>query len=206
MWSDVVCPWCYIGKRRFDDAVEQLRGDVEVDITYAAYQLDPTAPTDQPTAVIDAYARKFGGLERAQQIIDQVTATAAQSGLEFRMDVALRANTLLAHRLLWLAQATGTQQSLEERLFKAYFVDGLDVGDRNVLADCAADVGMARPAVAAFLDSDDGTEEVHRQLQFAAEHGITAVPTYVLNGSWSIPGAQDTETFVRVLRRIAQQS
>ena len=206
MWSDVVCPWCYIGKRRFDDAVEQLRGDVEVDITYAAYQLDPTAPTDQPTAVIDAYARKFGGLERAQQIIDQVTATAAQSGLEFRMDVALRANTLLAHRLLWLAQATGTQQSLEERLFKAYFVDGFDVGDRNVLADCAADVGMARPAVAAFLDSDDGTEEVHRQLQFAAEHGIAAVPTYVLNGSWSIPGAQDTETFVRVLRRIAQQS
>jgi predicted DsbA family dithiol-disulfide isomerase len=205
IWSDVVCPWCYIGKRRFEKAVEQLRDEVQIDIVYRAYQLDPTASPGQATPVIEAYAKKFGGLERAEQIIAQVSGVAADEGLDFHMDRALRANTLLAHRLLWLAEATGDQYALKERLLKAYFVDGLNVGDPEVLARCAGEVGMDADKVLAFLESNDGAEEVRRQLQFAAEAEITAVPTFVIDGKWAIPGAQDPDTFVNVIHRLLER-
>jgi predicted DsbA family dithiol-disulfide isomerase len=183
VWSDVVCPWCYIGKRRFERAVAEVADEVEV-------RLVP---------------------ERAAQIIDHVSTVAAGDGLEFRMDRAIRANTLMAHRLLWLTTATGHQQALKERLLQAYFCDGLDVGDPDVLADCAADVGLDRDTVRAFLDSTDGVDQVREQLAFAHDNGITAVPTYVFGtpGSeqrWMVPGAQDSELFVRALRRLAERA
>ncbi|MFM2078404.1 MAG: hypothetical protein RJA49_2294 [Actinomycetota bacterium] len=202
MWSDVVCPWCYIGKRRFETAVERLRDEAQIEVVFRAYQLDPTASPGKSAPVKDAYAKKFGGPERAEQIIAQVTAVAATEGLDFHMERALRANTLLSHRLLWLAEATGHQYALKERLLQAYFVDGLDVGDADVLADCAAEVGMPRDAVRSFLDSDDGVAEVQQQLAFAADAEITAVPTFVIDGKWAVPGAQDPDTFVNVIRRL----
>ncbi|MEN9644480.1 MAG: hypothetical protein RL238_1149 [Actinomycetota bacterium] len=202
IWSDVVCPWCYIGKRRFETAVEQLKDEADIEIVFRPYQLDPTASPGKSAPVKEAYAKKFGGPERAEQIIGHVTSVAAEEGLEFHMEKALRANTLLAHRLLWLAEATGQQYALKERLLQAYFVDGLDVGDPEVLADCAAEVGMPRDRVLAFLASDDGVDEVRAQLAFAAEAEITAVPTYVIDGRWAVPGAQDPDTFVTVIRRL----
>jgi predicted DsbA family dithiol-disulfide isomerase len=205
IWSDVVCPWCYIGKRRFEAAAEALRGEVDLQVVYRPFQLDPTANPGQPTPVIEGYAKKFGGPERAEQIIDHVTRVADGEGLTFHMDRALRANTLLAHRLLWLAEATGHQLELKERLLQAYFCDGLDVGAPAVLAACAAEVGMPEDRVLAFLDSDDGVVEVRQQLQFAAEAEITAVPTYVIDGRWAIPGAQDPDTFVTVVRRLLER-
>jgi predicted DsbA family dithiol-disulfide isomerase len=152
--------------------------------------------------VLDAYAKKFGGHERAQQIIDHVTEVAAESGIEFRMDRALRANTLLAHRLLWFARQTGHQIGLKERLLKAYFVDGLDIGVPDVLAGCAEDVGLDAQRVRDFLDSDEGVAEVRGELLSAAEMEITAVPTFVFDGRWMVPGAQEADTFVQVLRRV----
>jgi predicted DsbA family dithiol-disulfide isomerase len=208
VWSDVVCPWCYIGKRRFERAVEELRGEIDVRITYRPYQLDPTAPR-VGTPVAQAYARKFGGPERAQQIIDHVTGIAAEEGVTFRMDRALRANTFDAHRLLWLSEATGQQVALKQRLLEAYFEEGLDVGDRDVLASCAADVGLDRAGVREFLDSDDGAEQVRALLAAAADAEITGVPTYVITAGdkrWAVPGAQDTETFVQVMRRVAARA
>ena len=202
IWSDVVCPWCYIGKRRFESAVAAVADEIDVDVVFRPYQLDPTASPGKAGPVGDAYAKKFGGLERAQEIIDHVTAVAAESGISFRMDRALRANTLLAHRVLWLAQATGHQVALKERLLQAYFIDGLDVGDPDVLATCAADVGLDHDRVHAFLDSDDGLAEVREELRSAAEMQITAVPTFVFDGRWMVPGAQDPDTFVQVLRRV----
>ncbi len=202
IWSDVVCPWCYIGKRRFEKAVDQLKDEVQIEVVYRAYQLDPTASPGMATPVVEAYAKKFGGPERAEQIIGHVTAVAAEEGLDFHMERALRANTLLAHRLLWLAEATGHQEALKERLLQAYFVDGSNVGDPDLLADCAAEVGMPRDNVRAFLDSDDGVAEVREQLQYAAQAEITAVPTFVLDGKWAVPGAQDPDTFVQVIRRL----
>ena len=202
IWSDVVCPWCYIGKRRFETAVAELAEEIDVHVVFKPFQLDPTASPGKAGPVLDAYAKKFGGLERAQQIIDHVTAVAADSGLQFRMDRALRANTLLAHRVLWLAQATDNQVALKERLLQAYFIDGLDIGDPEVLAGCAGEVGIDHGRVLAFLDSDEGIAEVGDELRSAAEMEITAVPTFVFDGKWMVPGAQEPETFAQVLRRV----
>lgn len=202
VWSDVVCPWCYIGKRRFEEALAELAGELDVQVTYRAYQLDPSA-AGPPVPVAEAYARKFGGPERAAEIIEHLTSVAAEHGIDFRMDRALRANTFDAHRLLWLASATGHQSALKERLLQAYFVEGLDVSSHEVLARCAADAGLPAERVLAFLASDDGADAVRADIDIAGEHGISAVPTFVVNGAWSIPGAQDPDTFVTVLRRMA---
>lgn len=205
IWSDVVCPWCYIGKRRFERAVQQLDGELELDVVYRPYQLDPTASPGKSQPVFEAYARKFGGPEQATAILARVTEAAAGDGLAFRMDRALRANTLLAHRMLWLAEQPESpvpQEALKERLLAAYFIDGLDIGDPDVLAECAAEVGFERAAMIEFLESDRGRAEVAAYLEQAGDHGISAVPTFVINGQWAIPGAQDTDTFVNVLRRL----
>ena len=202
IWSDVVCPWCYIGKRRFEAAVAELADEIDVHVVFKPFQLDPTASPGKAGPVLDAYAKKFGSPERAQEIIDHVTAVAAANGIQFRMDRALRANTLLAHRVLWLAQATDTQVALKERLLQAYFIDGLDIGDPEVLATCATDVGLDHDRVLAFFDSDDGVDGVRDELRAAAEMEITAVPTFVFDGKWMVPGAQEPDTFVQVLRRV----
>jgi predicted DsbA family dithiol-disulfide isomerase len=208
IWSDVVCPWCYIGKRRFERAVAELAAEIDVRVTYRPFQLDPTAPS-AGRPVVEAYARKFGSHERAEQIIHHVTTTAAAEGIEFHMHRALRANTFDAHRLLWLSEATGHQLALKQRLLEAYFEDGLDIGDRTVLARCAADVGLDAEAASAFLDSEDGAEQVREWLAAAAAAEITAVPTYVITAGgmrWAVPGAQDTDTFVQVIRRVVARA
>lgn len=208
IWSDVVCPWCYIGKRRFERAVAELAGEVDIDVVYRPYQLDPTASPGKTQPVFEAYSKKFGGPEQATAILRRVTDAAAEDGIEFRMDRALRANTLLAHRLLWLTESAGSpvdQQVLKERLLQAYFVDGLDIGDPEVLADCAAEVGLPRQDAIDFLESDRGHSEVAAYLRQAADAGISAVPTFVVNGQWAIPGAQDTDTFVNVFRRLTEK-
>jgi predicted DsbA family dithiol-disulfide isomerase len=210
VWSDVVCPWCYIGKRRFAAALDRLAADLDfdsdVEILYKPYQLDPKAPPGTAMPVTEVYARKFGGPERAASIIEHLTATAAADGLEFHLDQAQRANTRDAHRLLWYAAhhgPPGTQDAVKERLLSAYFTRGLDVGDTDVLAAEAEAVGLDRDAVRHLLDSDEGRPEVEQDLLFAQEAGITAVPTYVIDRRWSIPGAQDPDVFVQVLQRLA---
>jgi len=202
IWWDVVCPWCYIGKRRFEAALAEVAAEIEVDVVFRPFQLDPTASPGKAGPVLEAYAKKFGSRQRAQEIIDNVTAVAAGNGLEFRLDRALRANTLLAHRLLWFAETKGHQSAMKERLLHAYFMDGLDVGDPDVLADCAAEVGLDRNEVRSFFDTDAGLAEVRAEIEAAAELEITAVPTYVFDRKWMVPGAQDPDTFASVLRRV----
>jgi predicted DsbA family dithiol-disulfide isomerase len=216
VYSDVVCPWCYIGKRKFESGLGLVAGEdlgVDFDITYRPYQLDPTAAPGTSEPVIESYAKKFGGAERAKEIIDNVSNRAADVGLEFNMDRALRANTLLAHRLIWFAgqpdreaDAGVEQAAMKERLLKAYFTDGLDIGDPAVLADCAADIGVDRQVALDFLASDRGRVEVAAELDEARDEGITAVPTYVFNGKWAVPGAQEPETFAQVLRKMASDA
>jgi predicted DsbA family dithiol-disulfide isomerase len=211
IYSDVVCPWCYIGKRKFEVGLAQVAGDlgVDVDVTYRPHQLDPTVAPGVATPVFDAYSKKFGGPERAEQIIGHVTRTAAETGLDFHMDKALRANTLLAHRLIWLAaQPTSPveQADVKERLLKAYFTDGLHIGDADVLADCAAEVGFDRDEIVDFLESERGVAEVMAELREGYENGVTAVPTFVFNGNWAVPGAQEPDTFAQVLQRMADRA
>jgi predicted DsbA family dithiol-disulfide isomerase len=202
IYSDVVCPWCYIGKRRFEAALADFDGEVEV--VWRPFQLDPTAPR-QATPVLEAYARKFGGPERAAQIVGHVTEVAAREGLEFHLDTAQRANTVDAHRLLDLALRQGgpeRQGALKERLLRAYFTESADVGNHTTLARLAADVGMDAAEVRDFLDSGEGLEALREELLGAVDRGVTAVPTFVFEGTWALPGAQDAEVFVRVLERV----
>jgi predicted DsbA family dithiol-disulfide isomerase len=207
IWSDVVCPWCFIGKRRFDNAIEVLRqkGITEpIEVVFKAYQLDPSAPVGQPTPVVEGYAKKFGGRERAEQILHHVTNVAAADNIEFNMDIALRANTILAHRALhWALEHHGaiTQGVFKERLMKAYFTDGLNVGDADVVAQCATDVNLDGEAIRAWLDTDEGFNAVQEDLQGAAMREITAVPSFVIDDRFLIPGAQDVDVFVNVLER-----
>ena len=208
IWSDVICPWCYIGKTRFDQAVERLGDEIDLEVTYRAYQLDPTARPGVTEPVAEAYSRKFGGPDQAQQVISRVTAAAGEDGIDMRLDRALRANTLLAHRLLWWAstpECPASQSAVQDRLMRAYFTDGDDIGDPERLAELLSDLGVDPAATTDFLAGDAGVAEVAGEIERAGEHGISAVPTFVVDGQWAIPGAQDVDTFERVLRRLAER-
>ena len=206
IYSDVVCPWCSIGKTRFENALAALPEEDRARVIYSwmPYQLDPTAPSTA-TPVIDTYAKKFGGHAKAVEIIGHVTATAAAEGITFRMDRALRANTFDAHRLLWFALHTdgaAAQTALKNALLTSYFHDGENIAEHAFLVEAAMSVGLDGTASAEFLASDRGVFEVKAELAEATSMGISAVPTFVINGEWSIPGAQDTPTFVRMLTKL----
>ena len=204
IYSDVVCPWCYIGKRRFEEALSRFEGRDDVIVVFKPFQLDPNAP-NVPTPVLDAYARKFGGPEEAARIMERVTSAAAPEGLEFHLEIAQRANTFDAHRLIAFADRHGRQAAMKERLLQAYFIEGRHVGDHEQLAELAADVGLDRDDVAAFLASDDGVAELRADLLESLERGVSAVPTFVFEGRWAVPGAQDADTMLRVLETVAEK-
>ncbi len=176
-----------------------------IEVVFRAYQLDPTAPVGAPTPVVDAYAKKFGGPERAQQILDHVTRVAAADDIEFNMDIALRANTILCHRALHRALETGgaeLQNQLKERLLRAYFTEGLDVGNIDVVLDCAEGVGLDRASLEKYLNEGHGATEVRDDIQRALDMEITGVPCFVIDGRYMIPGAQDVDVFEQVLERV----
>ena len=217
--SDLVCPWCYIGKRRFDNALAQLAAPVSspaVTITYRAYQLDPGAPQDTaPEPVRDVYARKFGGVARADEILANVTAVARDEGITFNMHNAVRANTLRAHRLLKLVEleAPLLQAAVNESIMAAYFTEGRNIADVATLIDCAARAGFSSSATTEQLVGDgisNGASSITARavaadVLWAADRDITAVPTFVINDSFAVPGAQDTSTFVRLLTKMFDQ-
>lgn len=212
IWSDVVCPWCYIGKKRFEDAVQSLADEgteLDLEVTFRPFQLDPSAPIGGATPVAEAYAKKFGGAEKAEKILDHVTRVAAETGITFHMDRAVRANTLRAHRLMHLAlihQGPAAQRAMKQHLLESYFTNGENVADDEVLIAAARTAGIPRETAQSWLDSEEGDVEVRRDIIEAGELGITAVPTFVIDGRWAIPGAQDVEVFARALRRMHEKS
>jgi predicted DsbA family dithiol-disulfide isomerase len=211
IWSDVVCPWCYIGKRRFETALTNIQrnGNTEpIEVIYRSYQLDPQAPVTETTAVVDAYAKKFGGRERAEQILTHLTSVAAGDGLTFNMDAALRANTILSHRILHWALATygpDIQIQLKEALLAAYFTHGINIGDLDELLSICTTLGLDSEGLRIWLSQDQGFQEIQADFEGAALRDITAVPTYVINDQFMIPGAQDVELFERILTKMLQQ-
>lgn len=208
IWSDVVCPWCYIGKRKFDRAVAMLREkgvDEPIEVRFRAYQLDPSAPPGATMPAVEGYARKFGGEERAREIIAHVTRAAADTGIEFHMEKALRANTLLAHRAIHFALAhhdEATHRAVKERLMKAYFTDGLNVGDPDVVADCAAECGVDRARLREWLDTSEGADDVRADIEGAMLREISGVPAFVIDDQFLVPGAQEPETFVTIFEKV----
>ncbi|MGA5817343.1 DsbA family oxidoreductase [Kitasatospora sp. NPDC094028] len=205
IWSDIACPWCYIGKRRFEQALAGFPGKEGVEVVYRPYQLVPDAPeTASPHRAW--LAERYGPQSVAMDA--RVAELGLAEGITYDFDAALHANTLLGHRLLHLAETeygAQVQGRLKEALLKAHFTDGVDVGDRAALAEVAASAGVDRERAAAYLAGDEGAAEVDAQLAEARELGITAVPTFVFEGKWAVQGAQDAETFRKVLEQVAEE-
>lgn len=197
LWTDIVCPWCYIGVTRFDRALEQTRDDVHVRLH--PFQLDPEAPAPG-TPALERYARRFGG--EAPHMLERVENEGAKDGLELRFDRAITANTFDAHRAVRFAAGAGKQRELEMSLYRAYFTDGLDISDRRVLAERAASVGLNGDEVRMYLDGSGGAEEVRRELEQASELGIGGVPAFVFDERYLVPGAVETKTFVEILEQV----
>jgi predicted DsbA family dithiol-disulfide isomerase len=202
IWSDVICPWCYIGQRRLATALEGFDGDVTV--TYRAYQLDPT-PVPEPLPIKAALAAKFGGTERAEQMFAHVSAIAAGDGLRLDFDRAIAANTFDAHRLVAWAAAQGRQREMVGALQQAHFTDGLDIGSHADLAEVAGSIGLDPSAALAYLSSDGGTDAVDADLAEARELGISSVPTFVIDGRYAIQGAQEVAVLRDALDEIARR-
>ncbi|MEU4422906.1 DsbA family oxidoreductase [Actinoplanes sp. NPDC024001] len=202
VWSDVVCPWCYIGKRRLEKALETFDGDVTV--TYRAYQLDPTA-VPEPLPIKQAMAAKFGGPGRAEQMFAQVTEIAAADGLKLDFDRAIAANTFAAHRLIAWAATLDRQADMLDALQRAHFTEGIDIGSVPALAGVAASINLDESAALAYLNSEAGSSAVQTDLNEARELGITSVPTFVIDGKYAVQGAQEPATLTAAFEEIARR-
>lgn len=204
IWSDVVCPWCWIGKHRFQQGVALLGDDApEIEVHWHPFLLDPDAGT-APVPLREAYVAKFGSAERTAQILSQTQATARAEGLPMDFDQGqVRVTTLPAHRLLWLAGREGVQAAVGEALFRAHFVEGRNLADPQTLIAAAAAGGIAAERVTALLAGEEGLPEVQTQLAQAQALGIQSVPTFVVNDRYAIQGAQPPEAFAQALRQIA---
>jgi len=202
IWSDIVCPFCYIGKRRFEAALEQLPYREEVKVVYHSFELDPNAPADPGHDIHDMLAAKYGmSREQAKGMNDQMTEQARSVGLVYDMDRAKPTNTYDAHRLTHYAAQSDKMVEMTERLFRAYFTEGLHIGDRQVLADLADEVGLDRDHALAALENGRYADEVRQDERDAAQIGIQGVPFFVINRKYAVSGAQPPEVFVQAIEK-----
>ena len=194
IFSDVVCPWCYIGKRRFARALNQ-RLDIRPEISWRAFQLNPDLPRDGMDRA-EYVTMKFGGGRRAEEIYKRVTEAGLGEGIDFRFDKIRRTpNTTDAHRLLLYAAGAKAQDAVVDRLFVGYFTEGADIGDTETLAALAGEAGLEIDPARRFLTSEQGRETVMEDLSFAYRMGITGVPCFILEGKYALPGAHEPEAF-----------
>lgn len=204
--ADFVCPWCWLGKRNWDKALALVSG-VKVETIWRPYQLDPTLPREgRPYR---AYMKaKFAGEEAAgrwAQMRDYLEAAAPDAGIEFRFDaLEVRPNTLNAHRLMRWASGQGLAEPVAEALFRAFFADARDIGDRGVLVQLAGEAGMDAEIVAELLAGDKDAKAVWEEEMFYRKLGVSGVPTYIFNGQFAVSGAQDPETLADAIREASQ--
>jgi predicted DsbA family dithiol-disulfide isomerase len=202
IWSDVVCPWCYLGKRRFERAMASFGHPGEVSVTYRSFELDPDAPARRTGTHAGHLARKYGmTIAQAEQASQQMTQRAAAEGLEFRFDLIRGGNTFDAHRLLHLAKDHGLQSEMKERLLRATFTEGLPIADKPTLVGLAAEAGLPVARAQAVLDGDAYAAAVRADERQAARYGITGVPFFVADGRYAVSGAQPPEVLIQFLRR-----
>jgi predicted DsbA family dithiol-disulfide isomerase len=203
IWSDVVCPWCYIGKRRFERALEAFPHEVEV--VFRSFELDPAAPVRSGETVTASLARKYGGAERVAAMQEHVRRQAADEGLVFRLDETPHANTVDAHRLLHLAldeYGLEVQARVKEALMSAYFEDARDVSDPAVLREVATAAGLESGRIEAVLTGDEYADDVRADVAAAAAYGANGVPFFVFEGRYAVSGAQPAEVFGRALEQV----
>jgi len=195
--SDTICPWCYVGKRRFERALA-ARGNVVADIEWRAFQLNP----DMPPEGMDRrkyMVRKFGSTERVKEIFDAITTAGKGVGISFAFDKIDRTpNTVGSHRLIGLAGVSGLQDNVVEVLFRRYFEEAQDIGDLDVLVEAGAEVGLDGEAVRRYLESQEGADAVQRENEAAHQSGISGVPCFIFDNKYAVSGAQEAEIFQQV--------
>jgi len=203
--SDVMCPWCFIGKKRFERALKSIEGEVGVEVHWRPFQLDPTLPREGKDR--DTYlAEKFGGIERARELYRNIEQAGAGEGIPFRFDaIGVSPNTLDAHRLIRWAQNAGehVQEKVVERLFELFFLEGVNIADHAVLVGVARDVGMDAAIVGSLLAGDADREAVQQEIAVAQQMGVSGVPCFILDNKYAVMGAQDAETIADAIRQVA---
>ena len=203
--SDVVCPWCYIGKRRMETAVEQLQDKYDFEITFSPFELHP----DMPVQGVDQssyLSKKFGGAEQYAKVTGHVTQVARGEGLAFDFTKQkVSPNTRDAHRVIWFAKKKGLQPAVKEVLMKAYFEQGVDLSKKDNLADVAASAGMDRGEVMDMLQSNEYLSEVVTSEQISQQRGVTGVPFYIINDKYGVSGAQPSSAFADIFQSIGSE-
>ncbi|WP_301108535.1 DsbA family oxidoreductase [Sporosarcina sp.] len=206
VWSDYVCPFCYIGKRRLEDGLKQsgLKGKAEVE--YKAYQLDPNTPIASDLSLLEGLAAKYSvSLAEAENMMKNIEEQAKTVGLHYQVDKMKTSNTMDAHRLAKFAKLHGKESQITERLLHGYFVEGERIDTEEVLLAIAKEVGLDAEQTKAMLNSDDFAEQVQEDIDEAREIGVQGVPFFVINRKYAISGAQPTEAFVEALEKIAKE-
>lgn len=202
IWSDVVCPWCYLGKRRFEAALERFEHHDDVSVRWHSFELDPDAPQSNDERAAERLARKYGmTVEEAEVKHAQMTEMGAAEGLEFRYDLSRSGNTFDAHRLIQLAGEHDLQDAVKERLLRAYFTEGEPIGDPDRLVALAAEAGLDADEARAVLEGDAYAEAVREDEQIARQIGIHGVPFFVIGRRYGVSGAQPTEVLLGALEQ-----
>jgi predicted DsbA family dithiol-disulfide isomerase len=202
IWSDVMCPFCYIGKRRFEKALKKLPEADQVNVTWKSFQLNPDMKTQPEKNIIEYLAEVKGwSVEQSKEMHANVTGMAKEEGLDYRFDKAVVANSFDAHRLLQMAKAHGKGNEAEELLFKYYFTEGKNIADHTFLAELGAELGLQKSDVEDMLSSNKYSEEVNHDIYESQQLGVRGVPFFVLNRKYGISGAQPTESFVGALEQ-----
>jgi predicted DsbA family dithiol-disulfide isomerase len=201
IWSDIACPWCYIGKRRFEAALAQFEHRDDVRVVWRSFELDPSAPAEREGDRAERLAEKYGmTVERARDMERQMTETAAGEGLDFRFDLARSGTTFDAHRVVHLAEEHGLQDAMKERLLQAYFGEGELMSDHDTLVRLAVEVGVPEDEVRQMLSSDRFAAEVRDDERTAGQFGISAVPTFVVDRALGVSGAHPPDALLQLLR------
>lgn len=206
IYSDVACPWCYIGTARFERALAAFPGAADVDVRFRPFQLNPGTPTTaQP--LYDYYDQLFGPGFRSKHA--EVAAIAAKEGLEFHLERAQAVNTFTAHRLLWLTErdhGPAAQRALKTALLRTYFTDGGNVNDPDTLVALAVEAGVDKDTATAWVTGDEGGAETSAEIDRARAIGVQAVPTFVFDGKYAVQGAQEASVFLRALEHVVAES
>jgi len=206
IWSDIMCPYCYIGKRRIEGALEQFEHKNAVEIEWKSFQLDSNFIASEDDDMAEHLATKYQKDKQwAQEMMDSMTENAKNSGLDFHFEKAVMANSFNAHRLLHLAKKHNLSNELEELLFKAYLTDGKNVNDLPTLTELGLQVGLEINEIEAVLNSDAYAKEVKEDILEAQSIGVQGVPFFVLDNKYAVSGAQHVETFVKTLEKVWEE-
>lgn len=204
IWSDVMCPFCYIGKRNFEAALNEFSDKNEIEIEWKSFQLDPTIPKtfDRKLNVYEYLAERKGmSVEQSKKMHEHVTETAKKVGLNYNFDKAIIANSFNAHKFIQLAKTKGLGDQAEEALFKAYFIEGKDIADSEILILLGKELGLDEDEIASALSSEEFTTRVNQDINEATQIGVTGVPFFVFDRKYAVSGAQPIETFLNALKQ-----